>query len=347
MRSFYYIAILFVVCTLAQEAVAQQAQTPRTRRSAENANSGLPELSVRAKARNENQSVNMENVVWLRELYREIDLRKEDNSPLYYPTEPIGNRANLFTTMFKLIADGKLSAYKYEDGKEIFTDRYKLDFEDLLKNHHIMYKRSGTGPNAAFVIEDIDIPGNEVLAYMIKEAYYFDQATGTFGSEVIALCPMLVREGDFGENLRYPLFWVVYSDVRPYLSRSSIMTSDYNNAMTYTTDDFFQLNMYKGDIIKATNMMNRTLAQQYPDSANLKQAQERIEKQLKTFESSLWLPKDTAQVAVKDKKAAKDSDDKKTSTKASRSNASSTKTKSSSTKAAKSSSTPTRSVRRR
>ena len=350
MKAFYYIAVLLVVCILAQDSSAQT----RTRRTAaeSNNNTGLPELSVRAKAKNDSQGVNTNNVAWLRVLYREIDLKKEANTPLYYPTEPIGDRMNLFTMIFKLMGEGKLTAYAYIDGRESFTEQHKVDFEELLKTHHIIHKKTGSGATASFVIDASDIPSNEVLAYMIKEAYFFNQATGTFGSEVLAICPMLVREGDFGENLRFPLFWVPYENIRPYISRSLIMTSNYNNALTYTTDDFFQMKMYKGDIIKTTNLMNQTLVQQFPDSTQLKHAQDSIEKQLKTFESRLWLPKDTAQIAVdtKSKKASGEKADNantKSSVKSSRSN---TNTKSSapkSTKTEKASSTPSKSVRRR
>jgi hypothetical protein len=76
------------------------------------------------------------------------------------------------------------------------------------------------------------------------------------------------------------------------------MTSDYNNALTYTANDFFQLNMYQGDIIKTVNLMNLTLAQQFPDSAQMRHARDSIESQLRDFEARLWLPRDTAQAVI-------------------------------------------------
>jgi len=341
MKSFYYIIVLSVVCLLAQDASAQ-TQT-RTRKTSEsNNNTGLPELSVRAKAKNEGQGVNIDNVVWLRVLYREIDLKKEENTPLYYPTEPVGDRMNLFTMMFKLLVEGKLTAYKYIDGREVFTDKYKVDFEELLKNHNIIHKKNGTGATATFTIDESDIPSNEVLAYYIKEAYYFDQATGTFNSEILAICPIKVSEGDFGENLRFPLFWVPYENIRPYISRSLIMTSNYNNALTYTADDFFQLKMYKGNVIKTVNMMNQTLAEQFPDSAKLKYAQDSIDKQLKSFEARLWHSKDTVKTVLNTNKK-----ETKSSTRASRSNNNSSNAKSKSSTPKNTSSSPTKSVRRK
>ena len=355
MKSFYYIIVLFVVCMLAQDSLAQ-IQTPRTRGTVESNNNGLPELSVRAKAKNEAQGVNIDNVVWLRILYREIDLTKPENAPLYFPTEPIGDRMNLFTLMFKLLMDGKLVAYRYiDDRREVFTDQYKVDLEkDLLITNRIMYQKSGTEATASFIIEDVDIPANEVLAYYIKEAVYFDQATGTFGTEILAIAPILTSEGVYGDSRRTPLFWVPYENIRPYISRSLIMTSDYNNALTYTADDFFQLKMYKGDIIKTVNMMNQTLAEQFPDSAKLKYAQDSIERQLKDFEARLWIAKETEQTTAnaKNKKEAPKTETKSTSARASRSNANATKSSATKTsapkaKATSTSSSPTKSVRRK
>ena len=351
MKSLYYIIVLFVVCLLAQN-VSAQTQT-RTRGTVENnGNAGMPELSVRAKAKNDAQGTNIDNVAWLRVLYREIDLRKEENTPLYFPTQAVGDRMNLFTLMFKLLAEGKLKVYKYIDGREVFTEQYETNFEkDLLTTHHIIHKKEGSGATTSYIIDESDIPSNDVLIYYIKEANYFDQATGTFGTEILALCPMIVREGDFGENIRIPLFWVPYESIRPYISRSLIMTSNYNNALTYTTDDFFQLKMYKGEIIKTVNMMNHTLAEQFPDSALYKQAQDSIEKQLKNFKERLWAPKDEelATANVKGKKESKAKKETKSSARASRSSTSSSvkssTPKSSSTKTSSSSSA--KSVRRK
>ena len=37
-----------------------------------------------------------EDVVWMREIYRTLDLTKDTNGALYYPVEPQGNKMNLF-----------------------------------------------------------------------------------------------------------------------------------------------------------------------------------------------------------------------------------------------------------
>ena len=62
-----------------------------------------------------------EDVVWMREIYRTLDLTKDTNGALYYPVEPQGNKMNLFATVFRLLAQKKIPAYEYQlDGTERF-----------------------------------------------------------------------------------------------------------------------------------------------------------------------------------------------------------------------------------
>ncbi len=302
MKPFHYIVFLLLTCIFIQNSPAQttQRRTPRQQREAQE--SSVTSLSTRAEAKNKEQAKNLDNMVWLREIYRYVDLNKENNAALYYPEQPIGDRMNLFSMIFKLMGQGKIQAYKYMDGREIFTDQYKINFEeDVLKLYQVLYTTQGTGNNTQYIFNDSDIPSNEVTMYMIKEAWYFDQATGTFNSRILAICPMLIRQEDeYGQPSRSAMFWLRYEDIRPYVSRAFIMTSNINNALTYTIDDFFSKRMYTGEIIKTTNMMNKSLAQQVGnDPAVLKLAQDSIENQLKFFEKELWVKEDTTKTTDK------------------------------------------------
>ena len=50
---------------------------------------------------------------------------------------------------------------------------------------------------------------------------------------------------------------------------------------------------YDGDIIKTQNLMNQPLQAYCPTPDSLKKEQDRIEKQLVSFEDSLWMKPDT------------------------------------------------------
>ena len=249
-----------------------------------------------------------EDVVWRRDIYREVDLNDESNSGLYFPTEPLGKQMNLFTYVFKLALNGYIPVYEYRlDGNEILDASAKVDMKTVLDNYHIFYEEK----DGKLKVDNSDIPSSEVKAYYIKESAYYDQANSSFHIKVLAFCPVMLREDDFGgESAKYPLFWVKYSEVEPFLSRQSVMTSDKNNAATMTMDDYFTLNRYKGKIYKTTNMLGKTLAQiAGNDSTRLSAEQKRIEAELQSFRNNIFGDKakrdSLDSIASLDPKAAK------------------------------------------
>lgn len=83
-----------------------------------------------------------EDVVWRRDIYRELDLNNEANAALYYPVEPKGNQMNLFTTIFRLMMTGKITVFQYRmDGNESFAAADRVDPKSFLDNYHIYYEK--------------------------------------------------------------------------------------------------------------------------------------------------------------------------------------------------------------
>ena len=231
-----------------------------------------------------------EDVVWRRDIYREIDLTKDVNAGLYYPVQPEGKQMNLFTYIFKLAQNNYIPIYEYSianDGADVFTDETKVKMKTLLDDRHIFYEE---GENGKLKVDNSDIPSPEVTKYYLKESAYYDQANAAFHIKVVALCPVMMREDDFGgEATQYPLFWVKYSDLEPFLNRQTVMTSNLNNAATMSMDDFFTLNMYRGKIYKTNNAQGKTLLQLCDgDTTKLSAEQKRIEKELEAFRKNIF-----------------------------------------------------------
>ena len=227
-----------------------------------------------------------EEVVWRRDIYRELDLSKDANAGLYYPVEPQGRQLNLFTYIFKLAQNGYIPVYEYPtDGSDVFTADAKVDMKTILDNYHIFYEEQ----DGKLKVDNSDIPSSEVKKFFLKESAYYDQANSTFHIKVLALCPVMLRDDDFGgEATQYPLFWVKYSDLEPFLNRQTVMPSNLNNAATMSMDDFFTLNMYRGQIYKTNNAQGKTLAQYCPDEAAMTAEQKRIEKELADFHKTIF-----------------------------------------------------------
>lgn len=357
MKRLYYILAILSAILLTETLQAQETErrTPqmtrgedRRRQEAEN-NSGLPDLTVRAQNRNETLTQEIGNARWMRVIYRELDLTKEQNAALYYPTTPVNGMMNLFTAIFKLIADGKLTVYEYVGDYEIFDEAHQLGFKDMLDKFHIMYEETpATGRQPAqFVINESDIPSIDVKSYYVKEAWYFDQNNSIFDVKTLAICPILTDNTEYGEQ-KMPMFWLPYENVRPYISANYIMTSNINNAKTYTMDDYFRRRMFDGEIIKTENLMNVALQAYCPTPDSMKREQERIESQLVAFEDSLWFKPDTTILTDKEKKEAKKSAKRAGKDTGVSAQSGETKTKEQKVKAPKAAkSAPVRSVRRR
>lgn len=230
---------------------------------------------------------------WMKVIYRQIDLTKDENTPLYFPDEPVEGQDNLFRMIMKLVASDQLPVYEYLDGREIFTDDYRVKVRDMLDRFHVYYTeaKGSSEKHPKFDIDPSDVPANEVLSYYVVERWEFDRRQNRMTNRVEAICPVLHRAGDFGgESVKYPMFWIKFADLRPYLSTQNIFIDDDNNLASYTFDDYFQLGLYDGEIYKTRNLRNKSMVQLYPDPEELKRAQDSIQNRLDNFDKNIWVP---------------------------------------------------------
>lgn len=245
--------------------------------------------------------------MWMRVIYRDLEVKNPKNAPLYFPEEVIDGQENLFRILMRLLADNQVAAYEYLDGKEIFTDQYRLKVRDMLDRFHVMYTdaKGSTEKNPKFSIDESDVPANEVLSYYVLEKWEFDARTNKTRRVVEAICPVLHRSDDFGgDAVRYPMFWVKMSDIRPYLAQQYIFIDDDNNLPKYTYDDFFRMSMYDGDIYKTRNLSNRSMMQMFPDPDDRKRAQDSIQNRLDSFDKKLWVPSREEVIAAREAREA-------------------------------------------
>lgn len=229
---------------------------------------------------------------YMREIYRQLDLTKPENTPLYYPEDVVDGQKNLFRIILGLVVDGKLPAYEYLDGREVFTDEYKVNVAEMLDRFGIYYQqgKGSTERNPKYVIEEADVPTGQVLNYYILEKWEFDRRSNRMKTRVVAICPVLNRSSDFGGEAKYPMFWVKYDQIRPHLAQQYVFLSDDNNLAQYSIDDYFNLGMYKGDIYKTRNLRNLSMMQMYPDPDDRRRAQDSIQHRLETFDDMMWVP---------------------------------------------------------
>ena len=282
---------------------ARRLQEQQAQKEAEKSPTAVT-LTERARSQYTAQTAMPTEVTWRRDIYRELDLKKEKNAALYYPEQPLGDRVNFFTLVLNLILDGKIKAYEYRlDGNELFTPDNELDIENMLDKFYIYYTKDEKGK---YKIEPTDIPSPG--KYYIKESNYLDQLSN-YKTKVTAVCPVLMQS-DFGEKpTAYPMFWLNYDEISPYLGQTQVMTSSYNNTTNMSLDDYFVMRQYEGEIYKTSNLRNQPLSEYCETDSALEAERARIEKQLIDFQNGLWSESEN-QTAQSDK-SSQNTQDKK------------------------------------
>ena len=285
---------LFLILMMATLAVGLNAQSAKRRVTTSNAVAQRGAQKTQSAAQTDRATLMFpvkqampEDVVWKRDVYRTLDLTKDANAPLYYPVEPRGRQVNLFTYVFHLLLSGRLDSYTYNlDGVESFEQKDKMEVRDVLDRYSIYYEEK----DGKLSVANNDVPSAEVTRYYIKESVYLDQRTGTFSTKVTAICPVLMRGADDfgGEATPYPLFWLNYDELAPWLSRLPIMASNLNNVSNMTADDYFAMNRYDGQIYKTNNMQGMALANYCKSDSAMTKEQKRIEKEIYDFEEGVW-----------------------------------------------------------
>lgn len=298
--------ILLLLCLTTATAVAQP---PARRRAAE------AQQRERATATHQGSAYRdfptapamPDDASWRRDVYLSLDLTKDANAVLYYPTTPQADgRQNLFTFIFKMLLRGELKAYDYKlDGNEDFSAKNQVKVRDIMDRYHIFYESKGDMVR----VNDADIPSEEVKLFYVKVSKYYDQHTATFRTAVTALCPVLKRgDDDFGgTDSQYPMFWVKYSDIAPRLSKLMLMSSNVNNAAAMSADDYFMTASYEGKIYKTVNLQDRLLANYCHSDEELAKEQRRIDKEMKDFQDRVFGHDSVAEAKAAAAKAMADS----------------------------------------
>ncbi len=240
-----------------------------------------------------NAETRMTDPAWMKVVYRSLDLNDAANAVLYYPEEAADGQDNLFRLMLRQIAANNLPAYEYLDGRENFTDANRLNVKEMLERFQITYAdaKGSTEKRPLFDIADVDMPSTEILSYFIIESNEFDRRDSRMRRRIEAICPVLHRTEEFGQDaVRYPMFWVKYDDLKPHLALTTVFLNDENHVASSTLEDFFNLNLYNGEIFKTRNLRNRSMSQLYPDPDDLKHARDSIDRRIDAFADALWVP---------------------------------------------------------
>lgn len=214
--------------------------------------------------------VNSNDIEWQRDVYREVYLDSCNNGVLAESNKP-----SLFRELFRLVIRNIVPAYEYNiDGNEVFSSQTSADIKSILSDYSIHYSEQ----KGKIIVNEEDFPDDEVRIYYIKEGVCFNSLNGQFYNRVLALCPVLTREDDFGDGInKYPLFWLKFADIEHYLKDFYVIQDTHNNAVKISAADYFAKNLYKGNIYKVYNPQGYSIPQYCETDSSITVERQRID----------------------------------------------------------------------
>lgn len=242
------------------------------------------------------QSRSMDHILWKKTIWRVIDLREQVNYPMYYPLVEANGQKNLFSFIFSLLREGKVSAYTYDETKEEFIDENKLTFMDVVKECQIDPSMVSTTTDAngdvKYSVSESDINSQYVYQFFLKEVWYYDAMESCMKFKIEAIAPKVyydvIENGKIVQQNTTIAFWVPFDQLRPWLARQPVVINNMNSTASISYDDLFQKRHFVAHIFKEDNIQNRTLIQYCNTQDEVRMEQQRIESQIVNFEVDLW-----------------------------------------------------------
>ena len=225
------------------------------------------------------------DVMWLKRVWRVIDLREKINHTLYFPVEPIMDRRSLTQVIYQAVLEGTITPYGTLDD-EFTVQLTKAEVEQSTTRVDTEYIENEFGDVEPVAIKEEFNPGN-VKRYRLKEEWFFDNQKSVLEARIIGICPVAEKfdeNGDYKGEL--PLFWIYYPEARELFSKEPVYNM-HNDAERRTLEDIIWKRMFSSYLYKESNVYDRKI-QDYKIDLDLLLEGQKIEKHIFDLEQDLW-----------------------------------------------------------
>lgn len=132
------------------------------------------------------------------------------------------------------------------------------------------------------ITDKYDFNKIEIIAYKIKETWFFDNVRKISESRIIGICPVAVYKSDTTKQI--DLFWLYYPDIRVNLAKEKL---NFALSNIKNLDDFFFFRYFSSYIYKEDNIYNKEI-KDYKNGNEIDVESERIMLILIESETDFW-----------------------------------------------------------
>ena len=232
------------------------------------------------------------DVMYVRRIWQDIDLRQKINQMFYFPVDPIEDRKNLFDVIrYALEVEGSLTAYG--TGPAGDDDEFRYPYTgtqvDSVLNPVVIIPQFDpvTGEVIGSMEAQTSINSQDIVRYRVKEDWVWDRQRSQRQVRIIGIAPVIEKKDDDGNSQGLaPLFWLYYPECRYVFANAECYNYE-NDAQRRTFEEIFQKRYFSSYIVKETNVFDRSIAD-YAQGLDALLESERIKDELFTIEHDLW-----------------------------------------------------------